>query len=243
MEIPNFLEGGAYGLLNDVLSMFQGNDGYAQPNRYEVIILPPSGGKLNIGGGNNQNIFASLMQTQSSPNNLRQLSLRAGNVTLPGRNLATSEEGNIYGPNREIVEGVTYADDISISFQASNDLRERVFFENWQKLAFNETSWNMGYYWDYVGTIEIYMLDKQDQKRYGIKLWEAFPKTVEANQLAYDTNDTLMLTPVSFTFRYWTSLDQNQNPGGNIFDKMTETVVNVAERNITRNIPRVLNRF
>jgi hypothetical protein len=243
MEIPNFLEGGAYGLLNDVLSMFQGNDGYAQPNRYEVIILPPSGGKLNIGGGNNQNIFASLMQTQSSPNNLRQLSLRAGNVTLPGRNLATSEEGNIYGPNREIVEGVTYADDISISFQASNDLRERVFFENWQKLAFNETSWNMGYYWDYVGTIEIYMLDKQDQKRYGIKLWEAFPKTVEANQLAYDTNDTLMLTPVSFTFRYWTSLDQNQNPGGNIFDKMTETVVNVAERNITRNIPRVLNRL
>jgi hypothetical protein len=243
MEIPNFLEGGAYGLLNDVLSMFQGNDGYAQPNRYEVIILPPSGGKLNIGGGNNQNIFASLMQTQSSPNNLRQLSLRAGNVTLPGRNLATSEEGNIYGPNREIVEGVTYADDISISFQASNDLRERVFFENWQKLAFNETSWNMGYYWDYVGTIEIYMLDKQDQKRYGIKLWEAFPKTVEANQLAYDTNDTLMLTPVSFTFRYWTSLDQNQNPGGNIFDKVTETVVNVAERNITRNIPRVLNRL
>ena len=243
MEIPNFLEGGAYGLLNDVLSMFQGNDGYAQPNRYEVIILPPSGGKLNIGGGNNQNIFASLMQTQSSPNNLRQLSLRASNLTLPGRNLATSEEGNIYGPNREIVEGVTYADDISISFQASNDLKERVFFENWQKLAFNETSWNMGYYWDYVGTIEIYMLDKQDQKRYGIKLWEAFPKTVEANQLAYDTNDTLMLTPVSFTFRYWTSLDQNQNPGGNIFDKMTETVVNVAERNITRNIPRVLNRL
>ncbi len=87
------------------------------------------------------------------------------------------------------------------------------------------------------------MLDKQDQKIYGIKLWDAFPKTVEANQLAYDTNDTLMLTPVSFTFRYWTSLDQNQNPGGNIFDKVTETVVNVAERNITRNIPRVLNRL
>ena len=243
MEIPNFLEGGAYGLLNDVLSMFQGNDGYAQPNRYEVIILPPSGGKLNIGGGNNQNIFASLMQTQSSPNNLRQLSLRASNLTLPGRNLATSEEGNIYGPNREIVEGVTYADDISISFQASNDLRERVFFENWQKLAFNETSWNMGYYWDYVGTIEIYMLDKQDQKRYGIKLWEAFPKTVEANQLAYDTNDTLMLTPVSFTFRYWTSLDQNQNPNVNIFDRVLETVINSAERNISRNIPKVLNRL
>ena len=241
MEIPKFLEGGAYGILNDILSGFHNNDGYAQPNRYEAIILPPS--KLNIGGGNDQNIFAGLLQTQSSPNDLRQLSLRASNVTLPGRNLSTSEEGNIYGPNREIVEGVTYADDISISFQASNDLKERVFFENWQKLAFNETSWNIGYYWDYVGTIELYMLDKQDQKRYGIKLWEAFPKTIGTNELAYDANDHLMLTPISFTFRYWTSLDQNQNPGGNIFDKITETVVNVAERNITRNIPRVLNRL
>ena len=241
MEIPKFLEGGAYGILNDILSGFHNNDGYAQPNRYEAIILPPS--KLNIGGGNDQNIFAGLLQTQSSPNDLRQLSLRASNVTLPGRNLSTSEEGNIYGPNREIVEGVTYADDISISFQASNDLKERVFFENWQKLAFNETSWNIGYYWDYVGTIELYMLDKQDQKRYGIKLWEAFPKTIGTNELAYDANDTLMLTPISFTFRYWTSLDQNQDPGGNIFDKITETVVNVAERNITRNIPRVLNRL
>jgi len=241
MEIPKFLEGGAYGILNDILSGFHNNDGYAQPNRYEAIILPPS--KLNIGGGNDQNIFAGLLQTQSSPNDLRQLSLRASNVTLPGRNLSTSEEGNIYGPNREIVEGVTYADDISISFQASNDLKERVFFENWQKLAFNETSWNIGYYWDYVGTIELYMLDKQDQKRYGIKLWEAFPKTIGTNELAYDANDTLMLTPISFTFRYWTSLDQNQDPGGNIFDKVTETVVNVAERNITRNIPRVLNRL
>ena len=51
MEIPNFLEGGAYGLLNDVLSMFQGNDGYAQPNRYEVLILPPA----KLGGGNQTN--------------------------------------------------------------------------------------------------------------------------------------------------------------------------------------------
>ena len=243
MEIHNFLEGGAYGLLNDVLSMFHSNDGYAQPNRYEVIILPPSGGKLNIGGGNNQNIFASLMQTQSSSNDLRQLSLRAGNVTLPGRNLATSEEGNIYGPNREIVEGVTYADDISISFQASNDLKERVFFENWQRSAFNEKTWNIGYYNDYIGSMEIYVLDRKDKRRYGIKLWEVFPKTIGANALSYGDNDTIMLTPVNFSFRYWTSLDQTNNPKINIFGRVLETTLNVAERNISRNIPRILNRL
>ena len=41
MAIPNFLEGGAFGILNDILSGFHDNNGYAQPNRYEILILPP----------------------------------------------------------------------------------------------------------------------------------------------------------------------------------------------------------
>ena len=180
------------------------------------------------------------MERQSD---LRKISLRAQNVTLPGRNLSTTQESNIYGPDREIVEGVTYADDISFSFQASSGLDERVFFENWQKNAFNEKTWNIGYYNDYISTIEMYVLDKQDQRRYGIKLWEAFPKTIGANELAYDSNDQIMLLPVSFTFRYWTSLDQNQNPDINLGDRIFNTVVNSAEREINRNIPRVLNRL
>tara|TARA_B100001778_G_scaffold41285_1_gene29621 strand:+ start:39 stop:749 length:711 start_codon:yes stop_codon:yes gene_type:complete len=234
-EFPNFLEGTAFGVLNDVLSAFHSNEGYAQPNKYEILILPPA----KLGGGGQQNIFSGLERQSDT----RNISLRAQNVTLPGRNLSTSQDSNVYGPNREIVEGVTYADDISISFQASSGLAERIFFENWQRQAFNEKTWNIGYYNDYIGTIEMYVLDKQNQRRYGIKLWEVFPKTIGANELAYDANDTLMLTPVSFTFRYWTSLDQNQNPNVNIFDRVLETVINSAERNISRNIPKVLNRL
>ena len=235
MAIPNFLEGAAFGVLNDILAGFRSNDGYAQPNKYEVLILPPA----KLGGGGQQIIFSGTERQSDA----RSISLRAQNVNLPGRNLSTSQDSNIYGPDREIVEGVTYADDISMSFQASSGLAERVFFENWQKQAFNEKTWNIGYYNDYIGTIEMYILDKQDQRRYGIKLWEVFPKTIGSNDLAYDSNDQIMLLPVSFTFRYWTSLDQNQNPQINIFDRVFETVVNSAEREISRNIPRVLNRL
>ena len=235
MAIPNFLEGAAFGVLNDILAGYRDNNGFAQPNKYEVLIFPPA----KLGGGQNQNVFGG-MERQSD---LRKISLRAQNVTLPGRNLSTTQESNIYGPDREIVEGVTYADDISMSFQASSGLDERVFFENWQRQAFNEKTWNIGYYNDYIGTIEMYVLDKQEQRRYGIKLWEVFPKTIGLNELAYDANDQLLLTPVSFTFRYWTSLDQSQNPKMNVFDRVFDTVVNVAERNISRNIPKVLSRL
>ena len=235
MAIPNFLEGAAFGILNDILAGYRDNNGFAQPNKYEVVIIPPA----KLGGGQNQNYFGG-MERQSD---LRKISLRAQNVTLPGRNLSTTQESNIYGPDREIVEGVTYADDISMSFQASSGLDERIFFENWQRQAFNEKTWNIGYYLDYIGHIEMYILDKQEQRRYGIKLWEVFPKTIGPIELAYDANDVLMLLPVSFTFRYWTSLDQSQNPKMNVFDRVFDTVVNVAERNISRNIPKVLSRL
>jgi hypothetical protein len=234
-EIPKFLEAGAFGVINDIIAGFHDDNGYAQPNRYEVLILPPA----KLGGGNQTNIFSG-MEKQSDT---RSISLRAQSVNLPGRNLATTSDTNVYGPTRDVVEGVTYAEDISIDFQASSQLSERVFFENWQRQAFNETTWNIGYYNDYVGEIQIFVLDKQDKRRYGLKLWEVFPKTIGANQLAYGDNDTLMLTNVSFSFRYWTSLDQNQNPDINIFDRITETVISTAERNISRNIPRILNRL
>ena len=234
-ELSNFIEGAAFGVLNDILAGFRSNDGYAQPNKYEVLIFPPA----KLGGGQNQNVFGG-MERQSE---LRKISLRAQNVTLPGRNLSTTQESNIYGPDREIVEGVTYADDISMSFQASSGLDERVFFENWQRQAFNEKTWNIGYYLDYIGHVEMYVLDKQEQRRYGIKLWEVFPKTIGASELAYDSNDQIMLLPVSFTFRYWTSLDQSQNPQISVFDRVFDTVVNTAERNISRNIPKVLSRL
>ena len=233
--LPNFIEGAAFGVLNDILAGFRDNNGFAQPNRYEIVIIPPA----KIGGGGNENIF----NNQERQSDLRKISLRASSVTLPGRNLATAQESNVYGPDREIVEGVTYADDISMQFQASSGLDERVYFENWQRQAFNEKTWNIGYYKDYTGEIEIYVLDKQDQKRYGIKLWEVFPKTIGATELSYGAMDEIILLPVSFTFRYWTSLDQNQNPQISLGDRIFNTVVNAAEREITRNIPRVLNRL
>ena len=82
MAIPNFLEAGAFGILNDILSGFHDNNGYAQPNRYEVLILPPA----KLGGGNQTNIFSGLERQGDT----RSISLRAQSVNLPGRNLATS---------------------------------------------------------------------------------------------------------------------------------------------------------
>ena len=120
---------------------------------------------------------------------------------------------------------------------------ERKYFEQWQENMFNPDTWNLGYYNDYVGAIEIYLLDKQEQRRYGLKLWEAFPKTINATALNAGSNNEIIKVDIGFSFRYWTALDTSQGQSPDLMEKITKTVVNTVERNISRNIPKVLNRL
>ena len=237
-EIPHFIEAGAFGLLNDVLSLFHSNNGYAQPNRFEILILPPSKRALPPNSGGTDNIWSGAERKSD----IRSISLRCDSISLPGRNLSTMTDSNIYGPTREIVEGVTFAEDINIVFNGSSGLDERVFFENWQRQAFNENTWDVLYYNDYIGEVEIYLLDKQEQRRYGLKLHEAFPKTVAANELGMGMNCEIIKTTVGFTFRFWSALNITQQ-SPSFGDRAAKTISNVFVRNLTRNIPRLRLRL
>ena len=223
--LARFLEGGAFGILNDILSTFHSDDGYALPNRFEVLITPPAG----MPGGH--------------PATTKKVSMRCETVLIPGRNLNTVTDGNPYGPTREVVDGVTYAEDISMTFQASSGLDERVFFEEWQELAFNKQTWNVGYYNDYAKTVEIYLLDRQDQRRYGIKLVEAFPKTIGPTDLSQSTNNEIIKISVSFSFRYWESLDANRQPPSLTNNDYLNVAVNSVELNIAANLPATVKKL
>ena len=234
--MAQFLEAVGFGVLNDILSAFRSNEGYAHPNRYEVIISPPAG------GGQSFSNIANLKKGEVRDFDVRDISLRCDSVSIPGRNLTTATDTNIYGPTREVVEGITYAEDITLSFKSNSDLTERVFFESWQEQAFNDQTWNIGYYNDYVGIIDIYLLDREDKRRYGIRLWEAFPKTINAIELGNDQTNSIIKTDVSIAFRYWDTLDiERQQP--NVLGRITETVLDTVERNINRNIPSSVRRL
>ena len=70
-EIPNFLEAGAFGILNDILAGYRDDNGYAQPNRFEVLIFPPS----KLGGGTNLDVFAGL-ERRGGKNDLENIKLK-----------------------------------------------------------------------------------------------------------------------------------------------------------------------
>ena len=236
--LAQFIETAAFGTLNDLLAGFHSKNGYAVPNRFEAVIIPPTG----IGKNSATPTFLQKVGMDKGPTTSRDVSLRVESILLPGRNLATLDDTNIYGPTREIVNGVSYADEIKISFQASSDLGERRFFEEWQKLAFSEKTWNVGYYNDYIAQIDLYLLDREDNRRFGVKLWECFPKTIDGTELNQGANNEIIKNDVSFSFRYWTQLDINaQAP--TLTDRLVTTFFGSVERQITGSIPKILNRL
>jgi hypothetical protein len=216
--LANFVESTAFGVINNFLSEFHSDNGYALPSRYEVIITSPAAG------------------------NARKISLRCESVDLPGRALNTTTDSNMYGIAPEIVDGITFGGTLTMTFQASSDLEERVFFESWQEMAWNKGTWNVGYYKDYIKEIEIYVLDINNTRRYGIKLMECFPKEIGASALSYTQATDIIKTSVTMQYKYWETLDINNQPP-NLMEKVLDTVITGAERSINANIPKVLSRL
>ena len=231
----------AYGTLNEFLGMGRSKDGISRPNRYEVTLFPPTG-SAGSGASGNSNIFTSIMGELLGNGTVRATGLKCESISIPGRNIDTMEDSNIYGPERQIATGVTFAD-VSATFQCSSDMKEKKYLETWQRLAWNPQTWSVGYYDDYKGTVHIHTLDEQNEKRYGIELVEAFPKNIEAQSLSYTTNDTYQTISCTFGYRYWKNLTDEANLPKPLLDRIAERAVNTVTRRITSQIPSVLRRL
>jgi hypothetical protein len=148
----------------------------------------------------------------------------------------------MYGIAPEIVDGITFGGTLSMTFQASSDLEERVFFESWQEMAWDKGTWNVKYYRDYIKDIDIYVLDVQDARRYGLRLRECFPKEIGPATLDAGPAGDIIKIPVTMQYKYWETLDVNNQPP-NLMEKVLDTIITGAERSINANIPKVLSRL
>ena len=234
-NLGSFVEAAAYAGLNEVFATFRGDDGFARPSRYEAFFFPPV-------SKSQTNIFAQQMGEMSTDGTARKTALRCQSFEFPGRNLDTMEDTNIYGPVRNIVSGYSYAETTAV-FQCSSDMKEKRFFETWQRLAYNPQTWAMQYYNDYSGSIKIFQLDETDRQRYGVELVEAFPKTIAAQALDYSTVNALQTVSVTFSYRYWKDLKDEAYLPKPLGERMIDAVLDTVESKITSAIPKVLQKL
>ena len=122
-------------------------------------------------------------------------------------------------------------------------MKEKRYFEAWQKLSYNPQTWSMQYYQDYVGTVQIFQLDENDNRTYGVELLEAFPKTIGAQTLDYSSTGEIHKLSVTFSYRWWKSLADEADLPKPIEDRINQILSNSIERQITANIPKVLSKL
>lgn len=234
-NLGSFIESAAYAALDEIFAEFRSDDGFARPSRYEVFFFPPV-------SRSQTNIFAQVMGQTVADQTARKTALRCESFEFPGRNLDSAPDTNIYGPEREIVQGYSYGD-VTAVFQCSSDMKEKRFFETWQRLAYNPQTWSMQYYNDYTGSIKIFQLDETDRQRYGVELVECFPKTIAAQPIAYASVNEIQKVSVTFAYRYWKDLVDEADLPKPLTQRVAEAVLNTVESNIVSQIPKVLRKL
>ena len=223
-----FWESLGYSVINEFLSLFLNKDGFSKSARYEVVIGLPKAATSTAG---------ELLNTETA----RKVSYHAETIAFPGRNLEIKEDLSTYGPTREVVSGSSY-EDLSATFYVATDHREKKFFSEWQDSAHSSNvDFNARYYYDYVGSVDIYQLDEEDRRRLGIRLMEAFPKTIGAIDMGYANANQINKMSVSFSYRYWEII-----PGdlaSNFLNRLANIAINQVERKLISKLPKVLTRL
>lgn len=88
----------------------------------------------------------------------RDLNLLCREVNLPGRQVSTHEY--TIGTKTEKIAYGSVTDDVSMSFLVLNDYKVKSYFEQWQKLAYDPETYEIGYKSEYGRQVQIHQTDK-----------------------------------------------------------------------------------
>ena len=140
--------------------------------------------------------------------NGRRVRAFCSSISMPERDMVTKEVRHGNAPARNIVYDMKSAG-ISATFYADKFMRERSYFELWQKSALStSTTFNTNYYDNYVSNLNIFQLgqfasrQERDDVTYGVQLIDCFPSKIGAIEYSHDANNVQTID-VDFSFRYW----------------------------------------
>lgn len=130
---------------------------------------------------------------------LEALNLFAATATVPGRDI-NNVSFKEYGEERQLGLIHTHSD-VQIQYYCSEDLREKLFFEQWQDLIFNPNNKQHGYYKDYISKVDIIKYNTDWSKQEVVyTLNEAYPSNV--GELSLDQGDgSILQLAITFKFR------------------------------------------
>jgi len=206
--------------------------GFARPSKFAVRINPPNtfrsiptytanGQEVST---ENTEFLKSRRALMELNNGMRgQINLFCSSIEMPGHDLQTQQIQHGSAPVRDMVTSHAFEGMITASFYLSEDLKERHFFEQWQRMAVNVESHKANFYDDYIGSMEIFQLSNGldsglpfptiidkiidvDMAEYGIVASEVYPATISGIEYSYENGNQIATMAVGFNYREWRNL-------------------------------------
>ena len=168
------------------------------------------------------------------PKGIRSRGIRCKTVSLPGRQIQTSEHSEYPGgPPRAYPVGIDYDSGSSdLTFLMDTTFEDKQKIELWQSMIYDE-AWGYAYVEDIWGEVNIKQLDRQGYEIYAVKLHEAWPTSIDAQTLDSSLGEFQEFS-CSFAFRTWSSSYENTPSGllGGLFKKFSRKIQTKASTKI-----------
>lgn len=156
------------------------------------------------------NLFSVQLSTLGVFSIAETFEFRVESAEFPGKNIATSEIAGGGGPTVRVASDVTYGD-LTLTIICSDDYNERIFFEEWMNLIYQEygrtadEANEMGlfnYYENYAkgNTITVRQHDASGKTIYQSIFKEVYPTAISAMTANWDERDTYQRFTVTLAY-------------------------------------------
>ena len=161
--------------------------GLASPNKFEVV-------------------FTHIPGARNGADDLMQLNLMCDQVSLAGRDVQAILDLQ-YGVRRQVVYNAPAYTPLSLSFLCTDKMDEKRILDEWNnKCVPVEGGFHVAYYDDYVGHLDVYVLDRSGKNRtYHMHYHEVYPKTVTAVEMNHGTTNATMRVTAEIQYAFWTT--------------------------------------
>ena len=164
----------------------------------------------------------------------RQVMIHCDSVTFPGVDLQTQEIQYGSEPNFNQVTSHGFAGNIVATFYADKYLRERQFFEQWQKLAVDTISHKANYYNNYVGKMHMYQLGAdttvdRDMPTYAVEAIDVYPEKIGTMDYGYALANQIQKITIEFSYKQWFNMGL-ESASGIDFAKSQQTMADIKAR-------------
>jgi len=161
------------------------NKGFSRSHRFKVTITDIPGGSTDS----------------------KSMSVLCESASIPNINIGTSEY-SLYRNKYKVPVDYSH-DDITIGFYLTGNYLVKTALDSWVNKIIDSSKYLLSYDSEYKRTVTIEQLNELNKTIFKVKLFDAFPISIDAIDLSHQDQDNISLVTATFTYSRIESENKN----------------------------------